>query len=143
MNFLGYDSVSAFHGRGKVTVWKIANKSEEYAATFGDMGATITPPAELQTRLCRFVCHLYGFEDCDEVNDVRYQLFKRGKCDEEQTSANAMDAKMLYAIQMKLKTLTTTIPRALPLAVMIVKMNGTDTVIVHSFLCHLSHLVIT
>lgn len=82
-NFLGCDSVSAFHGKGKTSVWKIAKKSEEYAATFRDMGTTISPSTEIQTKLCRFVCHLYGFEDCDEVNDVRYQLFKKGKCDEE------------------------------------------------------------
>eukprot|EP00794_Sanderia_malayensis_P020891 gene20891-22942_t len=33
--------------------------------------------------LSKFVCHLYGFEDCTDVNDVHYQLFKKGKYDEE------------------------------------------------------------
>ena len=31
----------------------------------------------------RFVCHLYGFEGLEDVRDVRFQLFREGKCDEE------------------------------------------------------------
>ena len=47
------------------------------------MGREIAPSAELKSGLYSFVCHLYGFEECSDVNAVRYQAFKSGKYDEE------------------------------------------------------------
>ena len=47
------------------------------------MGREIAPSAELKSGLYGFVCHLYGFEECSDVNAVRYQAFKSGKYDEE------------------------------------------------------------
>jgi hypothetical protein len=47
------------------------------------MGREIAPSAELKSGLYSFVCHLYAFEECSDVNAVRYQAFKSGKYDEE------------------------------------------------------------
>ena len=47
------------------------------------MGREFAPSAELRNGLYRFVCHLYGFEECSDVNAVRYQVFISGKYDEE------------------------------------------------------------
>ncbi|CAB4022892.1 Hypothetical predicted protein, partial [Paramuricea clavata] len=69
------DTTSAFYGKGKVTALKIAKKKEEYANLFGVMGREIAPSAELKSGLYRFICHLYGFEECSDVNAVRYQAF--------------------------------------------------------------------
>ena len=57
--FTGSDTTSAFYCKGKVTALKIAN-----------------------TQIF-LECHLYGFEECSDVNAVRYQAFKSGKYDEE------------------------------------------------------------
>ena len=78
--FTGSDTTSAFYGKGKVTALKIAKKKEEYANLFGVIGREIG--------LYSFICHLYGFEECSDVNAVRYQAFKSGKYDEELLQPN-------------------------------------------------------
>lgn len=80
---IGCDTTSAFYGKGKVTALKVAKMNEEYANLFGNMGRTIAPSPQLKNGLYSFVCHLYGFEKCSDVNSVRYQMFKGGKYDEE------------------------------------------------------------
>ena len=68
--FIGSDTTSAFYGKGKVTALKIAKEKEQYANLFGNVGKQITPSDELKSGLYEFVCHLYGFEECSDVNAV-------------------------------------------------------------------------
>ncbi len=75
--------MSAFYGKGKTTVLKTARKSSEYAVIFGLLGTAIPPSQELKIGLHKFVCHLYGCKDIHTVNEVRFKIFKDGKCDEE------------------------------------------------------------
>lgn len=50
---------------------------------FESLGKETELSNELKNDLSSYVCHLYGFEECSDVNYVRYQLFKRGKYEEE------------------------------------------------------------
>jgi hypothetical protein len=56
---------------------------EEYANTFGNLGRETVLSNELKKALSTYVCHLYGVEECSDVNSVRYQLFKSGKYEEQ------------------------------------------------------------
>ena len=47
------------------------------------MGREIIPSVKLKSGLCGFVCDLYGFGECSDINIVRYEAFKSGKYDEE------------------------------------------------------------
>ena len=80
---IGCDTTSAFYGKGKVTALKIARMKEEYAILFGNLGKTVALSTQLKNGLYGFVCHLYGFDGCSDVNSVRYQMFKGGKYVEE------------------------------------------------------------
>ena len=80
---IGCDTTSAFYGKGKVTALKIARIYEKYGILFGNMGTTIAPSTQLKNGLYGFMCHLYGFEECSDVNSVRYRMFKGGKYEEE------------------------------------------------------------
>ena len=62
---------------------KIFKMKDEYASTFASLGRETTLSNELKTALSTYACHLYGFEECADVNSVRYQLFKSGKYNEE------------------------------------------------------------
>lgn len=82
-SFKGCDTTSAFYGKGKVTAMKICRMKEEYANTFGNLGRETVLSNELKKALSTYVCHLYGVEECSDVNSVRYQLFKSGKYEEQ------------------------------------------------------------
>ena len=85
---IGCDTTSAFYGNGKVTALKIARIYEKYAIFFGNMGTNIAPSTQLKNGLYDFVCHLYGFEECSDVNSVRYRMSKGEKYEEELLSPN-------------------------------------------------------
>ena len=52
------------------------------------MGATFAPSAELRSGLYGSVCHWYGFQECCDINSVRYKMFKGGKYEEESLPPN-------------------------------------------------------
>ena len=67
----------AFFGK-KSSAFKIAIETEEYAQVFSDLGNELDVPSSAKAVLKKLVCHLYGVEDLDDVNLVRYLLFKEG-----------------------------------------------------------------
>ncbi|XP_028417356.1 uncharacterized protein LOC114541753 [Dendronephthya gigantea] len=81
--FTGCDTTSAFYGKGKVSVLKVAKAREEYSHTFSNLGTELNPSEDLFTQLYHFVCHLYGYQGYSDINRVRYEMFKSGKFDEE------------------------------------------------------------
>ncbi len=54
-------------------VWKT---KEIYREMFTNLGKELELPNELKTALSKYVCHLYGLEECSDVNYARYELFK-------------------------------------------------------------------
>ena len=62
---------------------RIFKTKEEYVNTFGNLSKETVLSNELKNALSTYVCHLYGFEGCCDVNSVRYKLFKSGKYEEE------------------------------------------------------------
>ena len=81
--YIGCDTVSSFYGKGKTSALKIVKSKEEHAEHFSNLGSTVSPTKELITGLCKYVCHLYGYDDVTDVNLVRYLMFKAGKYDEQ------------------------------------------------------------
>lgn len=47
-----------------------------YRTTFQNLGSSWELKASLIKNLEAFVCNLYGYPRIDEINDVRYKLFK-------------------------------------------------------------------
>ena len=64
-------------------------ESEEYARAFSNLGNELDVPSSVKAVLKKFVCHLYGVENQDDVNLVHYLLFKGGKFEEELLPPNA------------------------------------------------------
>ncbi|XP_028411728.1 uncharacterized protein LOC114534481 [Dendronephthya gigantea] len=81
--FTGCDTTSSFYGKGKISALKIAKMKVAHATTFENLGREIVLSDALKQDLSRYVCHLYGYDECSDVNTARYQLFKRGKYEEE------------------------------------------------------------
>ena len=72
--FTGCDSVSSFSGKGKLSVFKLMKKDEEYRKAFEQIGQTLDIPEETQETLERFVCQLYGSKT-NNISDLRYLMF--------------------------------------------------------------------
>ena len=69
-------------------MFKIAMENEEYAQAFSNLGNELDAPSSVKAVLKKFVCHLYGVENQNDVNLVRCLLFKRGKFEEESLPPN-------------------------------------------------------
>ena len=65
-----------------MTAFRVAKLKDEYARLFEDLGRELSVSPQLRSRLHSYASHLYGFEECSDVNSVRYKLFKSGKYDE-------------------------------------------------------------
>lgn len=59
-------------------------KGREYVNAFTQLGSSLHVLDETLKWLQRFVCHLYAYDSTDDVNAVRYMIFKSGKYSEEQ-----------------------------------------------------------
>lgn len=59
-------------------------KRPEYVNTFSQLGSSLHVQDDTLKWLQRFVCHLYGYDSADDVNTIRYTIFKSGKYSEEQ-----------------------------------------------------------
>ena len=57
--FLGCDSTSAFHGKGKVTSLKVLDDYPDLYELFTNLGSSFTPNLTLVNALELFVCLLY------------------------------------------------------------------------------------
>ena len=75
--FTGCDSVSGFHGKGKVKPAKLLQK-KKYQALFSDLGKDFDVTDDLLISLEKFVCDLYRQVDSKGVNEARYRLFCLG-----------------------------------------------------------------
>ena len=80
--FVGCDSTSSFHGKGKKTAWKTLVAFPEFAESFSMLGREI-PPSDLVNELNKFTCLMYGDKTSTNVDDCRYSLFKSGKCSDD------------------------------------------------------------
>ena len=58
-------------------------KSEEYAVAFSNIGSELDATSSMKAILKKFVCHLHSVENQNDINLVRYLLFKGRKFDEQ------------------------------------------------------------
>lgn len=79
--FTGCDSVSAFKGKGKVKALRLMMESNCYIRAFCELGKQWQIQKSLVQDLERFVCELYGWKDCSDVNVARYNCFCFGRVD--------------------------------------------------------------
>ena len=79
----GCDSVSGFYGKGKLKAAKLLFKEVEYQQALGSLGMQYEVSEQLHEKLKNFVCHLYGQQTSDNVNEARFNLFRVGKHSEE------------------------------------------------------------
>ena len=73
--FTGCDSVSTFKGKGKVKPLSLMLKSDEFINCFATLGTTWDDGGCLLPVIEKFVCTMYGQQDCTHVNIARYNLF--------------------------------------------------------------------
>ena len=76
--FTGCDSVSSFHGKGKVRAVKLMLEESRFINFFSEVGRTFDISEGLMSKAEEFVCCLYG-KNMKEVNNARASLFKTGK----------------------------------------------------------------
>ena len=76
--FTGCDSVSSFHGKGKVRPIKLMLEEPKFIDFFSQVGSTFEVGEGLLSQAEEFVCSLYG-KELKQVNDARTALFKTGK----------------------------------------------------------------
>ena len=81
--FTGCDSVSAFVGKGKKKGFDLLRNSDSHQQTFGNLGSTFDMSDDDFCRLEKFVCELYGQDDCSSINEARYRIFSLSGCDEQ------------------------------------------------------------
>ncbi|GBM51894.1 hypothetical protein AVEN_90489-1 [Araneus ventricosus] len=74
--FTGCDTRSAFKGKGKIKPLKIMQSNLIYSKVFQDLGSSWELTNSLINNLEAFVCELYGYPSTDQINDVRYKIFK-------------------------------------------------------------------
>jgi len=85
--FTGCDTVSAFAGRGKISMFKQMKSNEAFQEAFNDLGQFWELSEELFLRLQMRTCKIYmPSATTTEVNKLRYQIFcaKRGEVESSQ-----------------------------------------------------------
>ena len=73
-SFTGWDTVSAFNGRGKVKPLKLMVKHVEYMEAFAELGTSYRVSESLLEVLQKFVCHVYG-NKVNDIDELRYKLY--------------------------------------------------------------------
>lgn len=71
----GCDYNPAFFRKGKQRPYKMLLKSKEYQKAFADLGNTTVDKENTFSIVESFVCDMYGIKSCNEVNNLRYELF--------------------------------------------------------------------
>ena len=74
--FTGNDYVSSFFTKGKKKCWNKLKEDPKYVQCFSSLGTRESPSEEQLQTLEEYVCVLYSTK-LKNVNDARYQLFKR------------------------------------------------------------------
>lgn len=81
-SFTGFDTVSAFGGKGKISAFKLMQKNTKYQDAFTQVGKEWSVPGDLFNVLQGFTCKLCAAR-CPNatINELRYQLFcaKKGE----------------------------------------------------------------
>ena len=96
--FSGWDTTSAFCGKGKATAFRLASQKDCLRLAMTNFGCSLAPSEELFVECERFVCHLYGLPTCTSVNEARYELF-RMKCPEAQQMLPTQDALRQHVLR--------------------------------------------
>ena len=75
----GCDSTSQFAGKGKKTAWKVFVEKDN-ASLLKDLGEDSASLGEDKVKAIeKFICHMYSYEKCESVNQVRLKIFVKGK----------------------------------------------------------------
>ncbi len=85
--YTGYDTVSAFAGKGKAKALKLLSKNKEIQDTFLKLGQEWDLSPDLMDKLEAFTCLLYAPKASSmKINDLRYHLFcaKKGEIESHQ-----------------------------------------------------------
>ena len=72
--FTGYDTTSAFYGKGKVRPFEIMQKSARTRRAISQLGEEWDVPDQVTVDLEEFVCQIYGTHETS-ANLARYKLF--------------------------------------------------------------------
>ena len=75
--FTGNDYVSCFFRKGKKACWKLLKESQEFLATFSQLGVDNRINEDLVASLEKFVCRLYGEKRLTCINSTRKKIFWR------------------------------------------------------------------
>ncbi|KAJ8048054.1 hypothetical protein HOLleu_00220 [Holothuria leucospilota] len=81
--FTGCDSCSGFFGKGKIKAFKLLKNNDHYKTIFNELGESFNVSDSLLSSLDKFVCHLYGQESAEDVDEARYNMFRLGTHAEE------------------------------------------------------------
>ena len=87
MPFSGCDSTRAFNGKGKVKLLKVMHQKPKFVTTFTKLGENWNVTEELLNELEMFTCFMYGRQQFQYVNNLRYHMLKE-KCDADGISAS-------------------------------------------------------
>ena len=78
--FTGYDTLSAFARRGKLSSLKLMKRDMTYQETISQVGQTWDVQPQLFEKVQQFTCRMnVAASSTTEVNDLRYLLCKRGR----------------------------------------------------------------
>ena len=80
----GCDSIFGLYGKGKIKAATLMYKHQEYQTTLGNLGIEKTITNDLLEGIEMLVCHLYGQQNCKDVNAARYNAFLLGATAEQQ-----------------------------------------------------------
>ena len=75
--FTGCDFTSSFLGKGKVKPYEYMQKSTSFQHAFERLGENVIPEETVIKTLEEFVCKMYGKPKLDNVNGLRYEIFKQ------------------------------------------------------------------
>ena len=75
--FTGCDFPSSFLGKGKVKPYEYMQKSTSFQHAFERQGENVIPEKTVIETLEEFVCKMYGKPKLDNVNGLRYEIFKQ------------------------------------------------------------------
>ena len=77
-SFTGFDFISSFSNKVKLSCWKTKNKQLKYQETFQLLGTDWELSDELLDTLQEYVCSLFN-SNAKEVNHARAELFHKKK----------------------------------------------------------------
>ena len=73
--FSGRDAVSSFASKGKKTHYKLIKSDAQCQQAMKALGESFEPTDHLYSLCEAYTCKLYGQEDGDDINKLRYKLF--------------------------------------------------------------------